>query len=164
MNKSIILLSALTMTMASFNNIKRDDHVANIPAERMAANVVTAFQHRSLEEYKVLFPTLEVFHAMMEKNSNFYGKNLQEAKADFDTQYTREVLPALNQSFESVLAQGRKAGINWSVIKFVRVELGSSDVPTTITFSSQDKQYHLRFEKPLFINGEWMISPHVTLS
>lgn len=163
MKKSVIILLALTMTLASFKTIQPEDRRDAAP-ERMAQSVVAAFQHRSLEEYTALFPSVNALLDIMDKNSSFYGGNLEEAKEEFESQYTREILPALNQSFKSILAQGRKAGIDWSTIKLVRVELGSSHEPSTITFSSDEKEYHLHFETPLFINGEWKVSQHVILA
>ncbi len=165
MKKSIIILSALTMTIVSFKTIHPVDRKLNsdAAAERMAQSVVNALKHRSVEEYTALFPQVTSFLDLMDKNGNFYGTNLEEAKEEFELQYTREVLPALNQSFNSILAQGSKAGIDWTTIKLIRVELGSKNEPTTITFSSQEKEYHLQFKSPLFINGEWKVSQHVTL-
>jgi hypothetical protein len=167
MKKSIIILSALSMTIASFKTITPDDRIAkaDAAAERMATSVVTAFQHRSLQEYAALFPSVEAFHNIMEKNSSFYGANLEEAKEEFEMQYAKEVLPALNQSFKSIIAQGIKAGIDWSTIKLVSVEFNeqSPTAPATITFSSNGKEYRLEFEKTLRIDGEWKVSQFVKL-
>ncbi len=168
MKKSFILLSVLSMTLASFNTIRPADNIRNADAasERMANSVVSAFQHRSLQEYATLFPSVAAFHAIMEKNSAFYGDNLENAKEDFEMHYTTEVLPALNQSFKSVIAQGMKAGIDWSTIKMVRVDfdsLNQQTTPATITFSSNGKEYHLTFEKTLYLNGEWKVSQYLKL-
>ena len=156
------------MTIASFKTISPEGRAAkaDAAAERMAVSVVTAFQHRSLQEYTALFPSVEAFHKIMEKNSAFYGSNLEEAKEEFDMQYTKEVLPALNQSFKSIIAQGIKEGIDWSTIKLVSVEFHeqSPTAPATITFSSNAKEYRLEFEKTLNVNGEWKISQYVKLS
>lgn len=164
MKKSIIILSALAMTLASFKSIQHNG-LTDAAAERMAQNVVTAFQHRSLQEYTTLFPPVNAFYEIMEKNSAFYGENLEEAKKEFGMQYTRDVLPALNQSFKSIISQGKKAGIEWSTIKLVSVDLGQegSGAPATITFSSNGKEYRLKFERALFINGEWKVSQYLTL-
>ena len=156
------------MTIASFKTITPEDRIAkgDAAAERMAISVVTAFQHRSLQEYTALFPSAEAFHKIMEENSSVYGANLEAAKEEFETQYTKEVLPALNQSFKTVIAQGIKEGIYWSTIKFVSVEFNeqSSIAPATIKFSSNGKEYRLVFEKTLQINGEWKVSQYVKLS
>jgi hypothetical protein len=168
MKTSIIILSALSMTIASFKTISADDRIAkaDATAERMAVSVVTAYQHRSLQEYTALFPSVEAFHKIMEKNSSFYGANLEEAKEEFEMQYTKEVLPEFNQSFKSIIAQGIKEGIDWSTIKFVNIECNeqSPAASATITFSSNGKEYRLEFEKTMLINGEWKISQYVKLS
>ncbi|HEY5919657.1 MAG TPA: hypothetical protein VIU13_19695 [Chryseolinea sp.] len=168
MKTSIIILSSLSMTIASFKTISPEDRIAkgDAAAERMAINVVTAFQHRSLQEYAALFPSVESFHKIMEKNSSLYGANLEEAKEEFEMQYTKEVLPALNQSFKTVIALGIKEGIDWSTIKFVSVEFNeqSTIAPATITFLSKGKEYRLEFEKTLLIDGEWKVSQYVKLS
>jgi hypothetical protein len=168
MKKSIIILSALSMTIASFKSIAPEDRIAkaDAAAERMAISVVSAFQHRSLQEYTKLFPSVEAFHNILEKNSSLYGANLEAAKEEFEMQYTKEVLPALNQSFKAIIAQGIKEGIDWSTIKLVSVEFieQSHTAPATVTFSTNGKQYHLEFEKTLLINGEWKVSQYVKLS
>ena len=167
MKTSIILLSALSMTMASFKNIQSEDHLtkADAAAERMAMNVVSALRHRSLKEYTVLFPSLEEFLEIMDRNSAFYGPYLKEAKEEFEVHYTKEVLPELNQSFKSVIAQGIKAGIDWSTIKLVGVEFSEEHKGSTshalITISSNGKEHKLEFEKALFINGEWKVSQYL---
>lgn len=167
MKKSIIILSALTMTIASFKTIAPEDRIAkaDAAAERMAIGVVTALQHRSLQEYTALFPTVEAFHKIMEKNSSFYGANLEAAKKEFEMQYTKELLPALNQSFHAIIAQGIKAGIDWSTIKLVSVEFNeqSPAAPAALTFLSNGKEYRLEFEKTLNINGEWKVSQYAKL-
>jgi hypothetical protein len=141
MKTSIILLSALSMTMASFKNIQSEDH---------------------LTKATVLFPSLEEFLEIMDRNSAFYGPYLKEAKEEFEVHYTKEVLPELNQSFKSVIAQGIKSGIDWSTIKLVAVEFSEehkgSASHAVIAISSNGKEYKLEFEKALFINGEWKVS------
>ena len=168
MKKSIIILSALSMTIASFKTIAPEDRIAkaDAAAERMATSVVAAFQHRSLQEYTTLFPSVEAFHKIMEMYSSFYGANLEEAKKEFEMQYTKEVLPALNQSFKTIIAQGTKEGIDWSTIKLVSVEFNeeSPAAPATITFSSNGKEYRLDFAKTLHMNGEWKVTQYVKLS
>ena len=168
MKTSIIILSALSMTIASFKTIAPEDRIAkaDAAAERLATSVVTAFQHCSLQEYTALFPSVESFHKIMEKNSSLYGANLEAAKEEFEMQYTKEILPAFNQSFKSIIAQGIKEGIDWSTIKLVSVEFteDSPAAPAMITFSSNGKEYRLEFEKTILINGEWKVTQYVKLS
>jgi len=156
------------MTIASFKTISPEDRIANgdAAAERMATSVVTAFQHRSLKEYTALFPSVESFHRTMEMYSSFYGANLEAAKKEFKMQYTKEVLPALNQSFNTIIAQGTKEGIDWSTIKLVSVEFNEESPASsaTITFSSNGKKYRLDFAKTLHMKGEWKVTQYVKLS
>ena len=163
MKTSIILLTVLSMTITSFETIERDAEAA---AERMAHHVVTALQHRSLEEYKALFPTLEAVHGIMEYNAGLYANNLEAAKEDFKIHYVHGALPELNKSFKSIIADGVKAGINWSKIKLENVEFsktGTSIAPATITFSCEGNEYKLQFERMLFINGDWKVSQFAEL-
>jgi hypothetical protein len=168
MKKSIFLLSALSMTIASFNTIEPEHRVtpADAAAERIAHSVVTALQHRSIEEYAALFPKLAEVHSAMENNADLYASNLEAAKEDFKLQYVNEAIPELNESFKSIIATGVKAGIDWSKIKLVNVEFTESDAsiaPAIITFSCEGNEYKLRFERMLFINGEWKVSQFATL-
>jgi hypothetical protein len=164
MKKSIILLSFIAMTFASFKSVHPLDK-ADATAERMAHNVVTAFQHGSLEEYALLYPSVSYFHEIMEQNANFYGSNLEEAKKDFEVQYFRKLVPALNESFKSILAQGKKAGIEWQTIKLegVEVEQEGPDRLCFVTFSSNGNQFRLAFEKTIFLNGEWKVTQYLKL-
>ncbi len=164
MKHSIIILSILAMTLSSFKTIKIDK-AGDAAAERMAISVVHALQHNSLEEYTNLYPSLVSFYEIMEKNAGYYGKNLDEAKRDFELQYHRDVIPALNQSFNSIITNGKTAGIDWKTIKLVGIELGeeTSNSSATITFTSNNKEYCLKFHKALFIDGEWKVSQYVEL-
>jgi hypothetical protein len=164
MKNSIIILSVFTMTLSSFNTIE-NSRPGDAAVERMAQRVVTALQHNSVLEYATLYPELAMFHEIMEKNSAYYGKNIEEAKKDFELQYTQKVLPALNQSFNSIIAKGKKAGIDWNEIKLVNTEFGkeSTNSPVTITFASNGEEYHLKFDKALFINGEWKVTQYAGL-
>jgi hypothetical protein len=168
MKTAIILLTVLSMTITSFETIEREhnDALAEAAAERMAHQVVTALQHRSLEEYKTIFPTLGEVHAIMEYNASLYADNLAAAKDDFKIHYVHEALPALSKSFKSIIANGEKVGIDWNKIKLENVEFsktGTSIAPATITFSCEGKEYKLQFERMLFINGEWKVSQFATL-
>jgi hypothetical protein len=164
MKQSIILLSILTMTLSSFKTIKTSE-AGDAAAERMALNIVHALQHNSLEEYTTLYPSLISFYDMMEKNAVYYGNNLDEAKRDFELQYHRQVIPALNHSFNAIITKGKTTGIDWKTIKLVGIELGeqTSNSTATITFTSNNKEYRLKFHKALFLDGEWKVSQYVEL-
>lgn len=164
MKNSIIILSVSIMTLSSFKTIK-DSEFGDAAAERMALSVVTALQHNSVEEYSVLYPSLSSFYEIMEKNSVFYGENLLEAKKDFELQYYREVVPSLNHSFNTIAAKGRKEGIDWNKIKLVKIKFldDATQSSATITFASNGKEYQLKFNKALFINGEWKVTQYADL-
>jgi hypothetical protein len=164
MKNSIITLLVFIMTLSSFKTIQHRAF-GDAAGERMAQSVVTALQHNSVEEYATLYPSLSSFYEMMEKNSVFYGENLQEAKRDFELQYYREVVPSLNHSFNTIVAKGRKEGIDWNKIKLVHIEFANDATHSsaTITFTSNGKEYHLKFDNALFINGEWKVTQYADL-
>jgi hypothetical protein len=164
MKHSIIVLSTLVMTLSSFKTIKNVEP-GDAAAERMAQSVVGALQNNSLEEYEVLYPSLASFYEIMEKNAGYYGKHLDEAKRDFELQYHRKVIPALNQSFDALITKGKNAGIDWNTIKIVNIALGkeTSNSSATITFTSNYKEHRLVFHKALFINGEWKVTQYADL-
>ncbi len=164
MKHSIIFLSILAMTLSSFKTIKTNQD-GDAAAERMALSVLHALQQNSLEEYSTLYPSLISFYQIMEKNAGYYGKNLDEAKRDFELQYHRQVVPALNQSFNTIITKGKTAGIDWKTIKLINIELGeeTSDSSATITFTSNNIEYRLKFQKALFIDGEWKVTQYADL-
>ena len=165
MKHSIIVLSTLVMTLSSFKTIGNTEP-GDAAAERMALSIVHALQHNSLEEYTSLYPSLISFYEIMEKNAAYYGKNLDEAKRDFEIQYHRQVIPALNQSFHAIITKGKTAGIDWKSIKLVSIALGeeTSNSSATITFTSNNKEYRLKFHKALFIDGEWKVTHYADLT
>ena len=164
MNHSIILLSIFAMTLTSFK-INRTNDVGDAAADRMAQSIVHALQHNSLEEYTTLYPSLTSFYKIMEKNSGYYGNNVGEAKRDFELQYHRQVIPALNQSFHAIITKGKIVGIDWKTIKLIGIQLEeeSSNSYATIIFTSNNKEYYLKFHKTLFIDGEWKVTQYVEL-
>lgn len=164
MKHSIIVLSTLVMTLSSFKTI-RNTEPGDVAAGRMAVSIVHALQHNSLEEYTTLYPSLISFYEIMEKNAGYYGNNLEEAKKDFELQYHRQVIPALNQSFNAIITKGKTAGIDWKTIKLAGIELGAetSNSSATIIFTSNNKEYRLKFQKALFIDGEWKVTQYAEL-
>lgn len=168
MKQSIILLSILSIVIVSFKSIPPELRSTKTDAStgRMAQQVVAALQHRSLEEYALLFPTLAEVYKLMKINSDFYNGNLEAAKEDFKMHYVHEALPALNQSFKSLLAQGMNAGIDWENIKLVRAEINEehpSAAEAVIVIRSHGKEYRLLFEKTMMIDGERKISQYLRL-
>lgn len=91
-------------------------------SDGMAKQVVTALQHMSYQEYVALFPTLQEFHQMMEKNSVFYGESLSAAKQEFADTYKNHLTTAVKESFDRIIREGDEKGIEWKTIRLERIE------------------------------------------
>lgn len=164
MKTTLITLIAVFMVMTSFE-IKHDSDVA---ANRMALQVVSALHKSSTFHYSALYPPVEAFYELMEENTALYGSNFEEAKAVFTNDYQAKVIPALNRSFEAIVAQGKKSGIDWRAIKFERVECEATEqelnfAPVTIVFSANNKEYKLVIDKAIYFKGQWKVSQYLSL-
>jgi hypothetical protein len=163
--KTSIILAVIMITIASFVL-----HRPEVDAEeKIALQVITALQRSSYNEFSVLFPTLADFHELMVRNSELYGKNLSEASREFEKEFEYVLSPAFKNSFETILQEGAKAGIDWQSVKFVSVEVPEkirhefSVVPMTIIFNAQGNEHRLIIEKAFLLNGEWKISQYIAL-
>lgn len=152
------------MVMTSF----KTKHDADAAANRMGLQVVSALHKSSAFHYSALYPPVEAFYELMNENTALYGSNFEEAKAIFTSEYQSKVIPAMNNSFEALLEQGRKSGIDWRTIKFERVEQNATEqelsfAPITIVFSANNKEHKLVIENALYFKGQWKVSQHVRL-
>jgi hypothetical protein len=172
--KAPVLVSTLlimTMTLTSFkqNSAPVQETRKASAEEQFALRVINAFQMNSPSDYAALFPSLEDFHALMDKNAVLYGANLNAAKEDFAKQYHSRAVPAVYEAFEDVTHQGKTAKINWNAVEFIRIELAEkpansvSTVPFNIVFTSGGKQHRIQIERAMFVNGEWKTSQFVRL-
>jgi hypothetical protein len=167
MKTTIILLTILSFTMTSFTI--NPERPVEYSSEQMAIQVVTALQHSSTQEYVTLFPSLQEFHQMMDENSLLYGDFLPEAKEEFAVHYESDLIPLVKESFDRVLREGKKIGINWNTIQFKRTESidvidhGIAATPVTIVFSSNGKEYKLSMEKALVLHARWKVSQFIKL-
>lgn len=164
MKTTLITALATLMVMTSFE-IKHD---ADVAANRMALQVVSALHKSSAFHYSALYPPVEAFYQLMEENTALYGSNYEEAKAVFANEFQTRVVPAMNRSFEDILAQGKKAGIDWRSIKFERVECTAAEqeltfAPVTIVFSANNKEHKLVIDKAMYYNGQWKVSQFISL-
>lgn len=161
----IITVAIIMIAVTSFKSYRS----ALEPKERIAQQVITALQHLSAEEYSSLFPTLADFHALMVRNSELYGQNLSEAAREFENEYDHELYPAFRKSFETIVKEGKEAGIDWRTIQLVSVEVPQkvegdfAAVPMTIAFNAQGREHRLKIEKVLVLNGKWKISHYISL-
>lgn len=164
--KTVILVTSVIMiALVSFALHKPEIE----SKEQIGLQVITALQRGSSHEFSALFPTLADFHAVMLRNSELYGKNLEEASREFQKEFEGVLSPAFKNSFETIRRKGVEAGIDWRTVKLVSVDIPEvirpdfSAVPMTITFSAQGKEHRLNIEKAFVMDGRWKISQHITL-
>jgi len=135
--------------------------------EQMAQHVVSAFQHGAPQEFVTQFPTLKEFHRLMDENPGLYGDMLPEAKKEMTREYETELLPQATEAFQHMFLLGRKKGIDWNAIQYVRTEVGkvseSNTATLTITFTSNKKEFRLIVENAMIINNEWKVSQYLHL-
>jgi len=161
----VTLLTALMITITAFE-LRHSEVDAK---EKIGLQVITALQRSSKHEYSALFPTLSDFHGLMLRNAELYGTNLTEAAREFKKEFESVLYPEFRNSFQRILEEGRRAGIDWRTVRFVSVEVPQgidsefATAPMTITFTAKKKIYHLKVEKALMIDGEWKLSQYITL-
>ena len=163
MKTTSVTLIILAMTISSFDTRK------DLAADRIAKQIVQALSKSSSFEYSALYPPVESFLEVMDKNATLYN-NLAEAKTEFAARYRNEVLPQLNKSFDETLEAGRLAGIDWRTAKFDHAD--ASVAPDgdfvsgrlKIVFQASGKEHTLTIDNALFIKGQWKVSKFVTLN
>jgi hypothetical protein len=156
--KTSIFLTAMAITLTSFTaNV-------NTTSEQIGRKALSALKHVSHTEYASLYPTLADFHKMMDANAAIYGNSLSDAKNEFAMTYAKKIIPAMDESFDRILKEGKELGIDWASIQYLRVEQG--DIPNgkfgsatfTIVFSANEKEHRIVVEKALLIEGQWKVS------
>ncbi len=164
--KKVMLLAAVIMIALVSVALHKPEIESE---EKIGLRVITALQRGSSFEFSGLFPTLADFHVLMMKNSELYGKNIEEASRDFQNEFEGVLSPAFRLTFENIRRKGVEAGIDWSSVKLVSVDVPAkvnydyAVVPMTITFSEQGEVHRLRIEKALVMDGEWKISQFISL-
>ena len=168
--KTIICSTILFVTMTSCNVDPSPTYqpaASAYSSKEMAEQVITALQHMSSQEYVALFPTLQEFHQMMEKNSLFYGEFLSAAKQEFTTTYESHLVTAVKESFDRIIREGNKKGIAWNTIRFNEsseiVKQQFTEAQVAIVFTSNEKRYRLSLEKTLIMNARWKVSQFIKL-
>lgn len=161
MKTASALLTIVAMTMSSFTVTYSET------SEKMAQHVVSAFQHNSAQEFASLFPSLQEFHQLMDETPWLYGDFLLEAKKEFASEYESELLPEVRDAFQHILIEGKKKGIDWSSIEYVRTEVGniseSKSAPVTVVFLSNGKEHRIRIENAMTIHDQWKVSQYLHL-
>ena len=168
--KTIIHFTILLVALSSCNIDTTPTYRSSAySSEEMANHVITALQHVASQEYIALFPTLQEFHQVMEKNSDLYGESLSAAKEEFAYTYKSDLIHAVKESFDRVIQEGSKKGISWSTIVFERVEsaetkeeqFGQGQV--SIVFSSSGTTHRLIIKKTVIMNAQWKVSQFIEL-
>lgn len=163
--KTSILLTVIMVTVTSFGFYYSESDAK----VTIGQQVITALQRSSAHEFSALFPTIADFNALMLRNAELYGENLSEAAREFEKEFELVLYPQFQRSFESILRQGKAAGIDWRTIELVSVEVPDAkngeftSGPMTITFNAQGTTHKLKVEKALLINGDWKLSQHMHL-
>jgi hypothetical protein len=171
MKKSILALTALTLTLSAFTpkSVTTENKKKITTSGQMAEYIVAALQNSSSEDYLELFPSLIEFQDVMKANSELYGKYLSDAQREFAANYKANLLPAVKRSFDGLIKEGEEKGIEWKSVRLIGVQLNEetqqrfNSLPVTITVSSKGVEHQLKIEKALVINGEWRISQFVAL-
>ena len=109
------------------------------------------------------------FIEVMEENSEIYGESLMDAKKEFAGIYENHFLTEAKESFDRVVRQGTKEGIDWSAIRLTRIEVAETSrpkfeqLPVTIVFTSRGKSYRIILDKALIMQARWRASQHIKL-
>lgn len=154
------------MSMSSFTHVST---VEPPTVEQTARTIITAFQHNAPDEYALLFPTIAEFHELMKQNDRVYGPYSEEARYEFEVDYERYLLPKVKASFESVIADGKRKGIDWKRAQFVKVNVISQQSKAVtlgqviVTFAVDNKEYTLHIDNAFYLNGQWKVTQFLTL-
>jgi hypothetical protein len=158
MKAIVTVLIALTMTSFTIPSTDRNTEVF-----KLAQELKFALQHESPEAYLELFPRVEEFYTIMEKNGKEYGPFLKEAQEAFGIEYTSMVVPVVYESFNRLLKEGKDRGINWSTVSVSTKPVNNKTGSLIFNLESNGKTYYLILEKPLWINDQWRVSQFVKL-
>lgn len=169
--KTIISLSALTLILTAFmpNTTILEKKKTIGTSVQMAEHVMTALKKSSSAEYVSLFPSLADFQDMMKQSSEIYGSYLPEAQREFATRYEDKLVPAVKESFEGLIREGKEKGIEWNRVKYIGTETGEQSrgrfapVPVTIIFSANGVEHKIIIERALVIDGQWKVSQFLKL-
>lgn len=164
--KHTIVVLTLFITMMSFTiepGIKNESAASTT----LANQVADALKREDAFAYVALFPSLDEFYGVMEKNAALYGDFLNEARNEFTSDYL-DLLPSLRESFLQVIEEGKRRGIRWENIQLVKVETGSlttdfTTVTVVLVFAEQNNTFKVKMNRALVLQGEWKVSPFLEL-
>lgn len=162
-------LFLITMTLVSFTTNPSRKPVNANASQELATQLIKALQSGSADAYLLLIPSLADFKKVMEENSAFYGNNLIAAQQAFARDYSATLIPAVRNSFEGLIAEGKRRGINWKQVSLVSwetnnaIEQGLSPAIFVIAIEAQNKIYRIEIEKAFYWQGQWKASQFIKL-
>ncbi len=160
--KTTSIFSALILIMSSFT-------LEINTADQIGRKVLEAFQRGSNADYTLLYPSLQEFHLLMDQHASVYGNTLDDAKNEFALTYAKKIIPAMHDSFDRLLEEGKELGIDWQYTEFVRVEYNDfapasfGAATLTIVFAANGEEHKIIVEKALIVNGRWRVSQFARL-
>lgn len=171
MKTTILTFGSLVATLITFlaaGTLVINNKVEVRTSAQLGAKVLASLQQSSFEKYEEIFPSLSEFEQTMEENESLYGANLKDAQVDFSIQYKSKLLPALKESFDQLLREGKQKGIDWGTASYVgttHVEgKDNSNKSIVIRINSNGKEYQITIEKILVLRGQWRISQFARFS
>lgn len=167
--KTILILTMITMTFISFIPTKVENRINHKESQDLASQVVNALQQTSSSAYADLAPSIEDFKMIMTENADAYGDHLTEAQESFAVDYLKNTMPAVKKSFDALINDGKRRGIDWSKVKLISwetfdlVEAPFISAPFVIAIESGETIFRVEIEKALYIHGRWRVSQYVKL-
>jgi hypothetical protein len=134
--------------------------------EKFAADLLGSLGHPTIERFEELFPTLDEFHLVMERNRELFGSDFDAARQEFTDEYNHRIMPDILASYNAVKHEAAKRGISWNKVSLLRVSVDEDAVSQsremTIYFSA-DGQVHRLVANAFKLNGEWKINIGIKL-
>jgi hypothetical protein len=134
--------------------------------EKFAADLLGSLNHPSIERFEKLFPTLDEFHLVMERNKELFGSDFDAARQEFADEYNHRIMPGLLDSYNAVKHEAAKRGISWNKVSLLRVSVdedAKSQSREMIIYFSADGQVHRLVANAFKLNGEWKINTGIKL-
>ena len=167
--KSNLFLTVITMTLVSFTTDPTRKPVHAKASLELATQLTNALQSGSVDAYLLLIPSLADFNKVMEEHSALYGNNLIAAKQAFGRDYSAAFIPAVRNSFEGLIEEGKRRGIDWKKVSLVSWETNDpieqvlSPAVFVIAIESQNKIHRIEIEKAFYWQGQWKASQFIKL-
>ncbi len=157
--KTPIAFILMLLSQLSFGHVSNSGGAKT--TSELADNLLVALQHESTNEFLNLFPSLSEFVHLFDLHAELYGPFLEDAKNDFRNQYNSKIVHQVKRNFDTVLQEGKNAGVVWSQVKISHLEYGAGTID--IVFKHNQEEFRLQVEKIQFINGAWKTTRFIKL-